>query len=231
MKLIRNEFTKIGIKKQITSFIILTIILTLNYFINNKNLNEDNLLTMIPFIGIIITILFSGIMSNEIENGTFRFYLTKPVNRYKIYLSKLLTIIIFIMEMLIYTILFCFLINKNINNVNNFLITSTSLILISTIIIFLSTIIKNQSITSSIPILFLTFGLTITELLLKKNITIIKYTFIPYLDLTMFKTGVIDIINEEYNVALSLNEGIIIIIIYSIIFIFLGIKIFKKKNI
>lgn len=231
MKLIKNEFIKIGIKKQIISLIILTIILTLNYFINNKSLNEDNLLTMIPFIGIIITILFSGIMSNEIENGTFRFYLTKPVNRYKIYLSKLSTIIIYIVEMLIYTILFYFLINKNINNVDNFLITSVSLILISTIIIFLSTIIKNQSITSSIPILFLTFGLTITELFLKKNITIIKYTFIPYLDLTLFKTGVIDMINEEYNVALSLNRGIIIIIIYSIVFTYLGIKIFKNRNI
>lgn len=231
MKLIKNEFIKIGIKKQIISFIILTIILTLNYFINNKSLNEDNLLTMIPFIGIIITILFSGIMSNEIENGTFRFYLTKPVNRYKIYLSKLLTIFIFIVEMLTYTILFYFLINKNINNVDNFLITSVSLVLISTIIVFLSTIIKNQSITSSIPILFLTFGLTITELLLKKNITIIKYTFIPYLDLTPFKTGIIDMINEEYNLALSLNKGIIIIIIYSIVFTYLGIKIFKNKNI
>ncbi len=231
MKLIKNEFIKIGIKKQIISFIVLTIVLTLNYFINNKSLNEDNLLTMIPFIGIIITILFSGIMSNEIENGTFRFYLTKPVNRYKIYLSKLSTIIIYIVEMLIYTILFYFLINKNINNVDNFLITSVSLILISTIIIFLSTIIKNQSITSSIPILFLTFGLTITELFLKKNITIIKYTFIPYLDLTLFKTGMIDMINEEYNVALSLNRGIIIIIIYSIVFTYLGIKIFKNRNI
>lgn len=231
MKLIKNEFIKIGIKKQIISLIVLTIILTLNYFINNKSLNEDNLLTMIPFIGIIITILFSGIMSNEIENGTFRFYLTKPVNRYKIYLSKLSTIIIYIVEMLIYTILFYFLINKNINNVDNFLITSVSLILISTIIIFLSTIIKNQSITSSIPILFLTFGLTITELFLKKNITIIKYTFIPYLDLTLFKTGMIDMINEEYNVALSLNRGIIIIIIYSIVFTYLGIKIFKNRNI
>lgn len=231
MKLIRNEFTKIGIKKQIISFIILTIILTLNYFINNKNLTVDNLLTIIPFIGVILTILFSGIMSNEIENGTFRFYLTKPVNRYKIYLSKLLTIIIFVVKMLMYTILFYFLINKNINNVDNFLINSVSLILISTITIFLSTIIKNQSITSSIPILFLTFGLTITELLLRKNIKIIEYTFIPYLDLTIFKTGMIDLLNEEYNIALSLNKGIIIIIIYSIIFTYLGAKIFKNKNI
>ncbi len=231
MKIIRNEFTKLGIKKQIISFIILTTILILNYFINNRNLNEDNLLTMIPFIGIIITVLFSGIMSNEIENGTFRFYLTKPVSRYKIYLSKLLTIIIYTIEMLIYTILFYFLINKSIINIGEFLIASVSLILISTIIIFLSTIIKNQSITTSVSILLLTFGLTITELLLKKNITIIKYTFIPYLDLTIFKTGVIDIINEEYKVALSLNKGIIIIIIYSIVFVCLGIKMFKNKNI
>ena len=95
MNLIKNEFIKLGFKKQFISFIVLTIIIIINYFINNEKLSVDNMFTLIPFIGIIISILFSGIISEEIDFGTFRFYLTKPVNRTKIYISKLLTIIIF----------------------------------------------------------------------------------------------------------------------------------------
>ena len=76
INLIKNEFIKLGFKKQFISFIVLTIIIIINYFINNEKLSVDNMFTLIPFIGIIISILFSGIISEEIDSGTFRFYLT-----------------------------------------------------------------------------------------------------------------------------------------------------------
>lgn len=229
--LIKNEYIKIGLKKQLISFILLTTIILLIYFINNKQFNIDNLLTIIPFIGIIITILFSGIIQEEIESGTFRFYLTKSVCRNKIFISKLLTIIIYTISMLIYCLLIYIFINKNIKNVNNFLISSISLLFISTLIIMLSTIIKNKSITSSISILILTFSITITELLLSKNIDIVKYTFLPYIDLSYYYNDMIDIINIQYNINLSIKYGIIILLFYSILFILIGIKCFNKKNI
>ena len=132
MNLIKNEFIKLGFKKQFISFIVLTIIIIINYFINNEKISMDNILTLISFIGIIISILFSGIISEEIDSGTFRFYLTKPVSRTKIYISKLLTIIIFTFELLIYTLLIHIILKVDIKNVNNFFITSISLVFIST---------------------------------------------------------------------------------------------------
>ena len=132
MNLIKNEFIKLGFKKQFISFIVLTIIIIINYFINNEKISMDNILTLIPFIGIIISILFSGIISEEIDSGTFRFYLTKPVSRTKTYISKLLTIVIFTFELLIYTLLIHIILKVDIKNVNNFFITSISLVFIST---------------------------------------------------------------------------------------------------
>ena len=231
MNLIKNEFIKLGFKKQFISFIVLTIIIIINYFINNEKLSVDNMFTLIPFIGIIISILFSGIISEEIDSGTFRFYLTKPVSRTKIYISKLLTIIIFTFELLISTLLIHIILKVDVKNVNNFFITSISLVFISTIIMLLSTFIKNRSITSGINILLLTFGITITELLLSKDINIVKYTFLPYIDLSYYKNNLIDTINQLYDVNLSLKLGIPILIFYSILFTLIGIRIFKKKNI
>ena len=95
----------------------------------------------------------------------------------------------------------------------------------------LSTTIKNQSITSGISIILLTFSNTITELLLSKNIKIIKYTFIPYIDLNLFTNDTIDIINKQYDVNLTIKFGLIMLFIYSLLFIIIGLKIFNKKDI
>lgn len=231
MNLIKNEYIKLGFKKQIISFLVLTLIIILNYYINEKNLTMDNVLTIIPFIGIIISILFSGTISHEIQSGTFRFYLTKSISRNKVFISKLLTMILFTIEMLIYCLIIHIILKVKLENVNNFLINSSSLLLILTIIMLLSTIIKNQSITSGISIILLTFSNTITELLLSKNIKIIKYTFIPYIDLNLFTNNTIDIINKQYDVNLTIKFGLIMLFIYSLLFIIIGLKIFNKKDI
>lgn len=231
MNLIKNEYIKLGFKKQIISFLVLTLIIILNYYINEKNLTMDNILTIIPFIGIIISILFSGTISHEIQSGTLRFYLTKSISRNKVFISKLLTMILFTIEMLIYCLIIHIILKVKLENVNNFLINSSSLLLILTIIMLLSTIIKNQSITSGISIILLTFSNTITELLLSKNIKIIKYTFIPYIDLNLFTNDTIDIINKQYDVNLTIKFGLIMLFIYSLLFIIIGLKIFNKKDI
>ena len=94
IKLIKNEFKKVGGFKIGVSFAIFLIISILIYEFTNDMRNT--IYKLIPFVGIMTSILFSGIISNEIENGTFRFYLTKPISRTKIYQSKILTIIIYV---------------------------------------------------------------------------------------------------------------------------------------
>jgi ABC-type transport system involved in multi-copper enzyme maturation permease subunit len=93
IKLINNEFKKIGFFKLCFPFIIFLIVIILIFEVTDDMKNTiDNL---IPFVGIMVSIIFSGIISNEIENGTIRFYLTKPISRNKIFQSKFITIIIY----------------------------------------------------------------------------------------------------------------------------------------
>ena len=232
INLIINEFKKVGLFKIILSFIIFLIVIITIYEFNDNM--KDTVLNLIPFVGIVSSILFSGIISNEIEQGTFRFYLTKPISRKKIYKSKLLTIIIYNIILLtfifyIYTVL-CKSIDKQ--DFVKFVKYSSSLLVINSIIILLSTIIRNTSLTVGIAISLLTFGLLITQLLLDIEISFIEYTFLPYLDFSIFNDKeTIMVMNELYNINLSIKSGIVINFIYTYIFYKVGNYIFIKKDI
>ena len=82
--------------------------------VSDKSLFELSI-NLIPFICIINSILFGGIISSEIENGNFRYYLTKPYKRWKIYLSKLIMIIIYTSLTILLIIFMCCLLEFNIN--------------------------------------------------------------------------------------------------------------------
>ena len=86
IRLVKNEYTKIGHFKLNLPFIIFTIVILIMKEV--ESLSFGKIYSLISFIGLCNCALFGGIISNEIENGTFRIYLTKPVKREKIYLSK-----------------------------------------------------------------------------------------------------------------------------------------------
>ena len=178
-----------------------------------------------------MSILFCGIMSNEYNNGTFRIYLVKPINRTKIYISKLLTILLTIISILIHnlTIYILFTHNINVNFTIKYFSYSHSLILISIIIIMLSTIIKSSPLTSGIVIMLLTFGFSVFELLLLVDFNFLEFTFLPYIDLNILNK--LNYVNTILGVNLSLKKSIIINFIYSIFFLIIGIYIFNKKDI
>ena len=89
INLINNELLKIKKSK----IIFIEILFIVSLVLMNKY-GKDSLFNLsfnlIPFIGVIISLLYAGTISSEIENGTMRFYLTKPYKRYKIYLSKVI---------------------------------------------------------------------------------------------------------------------------------------------
>ena len=89
IRLINNEFIKIKKVKVIFTYIcyIITLIILNKY--SDKNI-LDLSYYLIPVIGVIVSILYGGIISSEKENGSFRYYLTKPYKRWKIYIAKLL---------------------------------------------------------------------------------------------------------------------------------------------
>ena len=106
------------------------------------------------------------------------------------------------------------------------------MILMVNIVVFNSVIIRNTSISVGINIFFIIFGILISQILFGLKLTFFQYTFLPYLDYSIFDDLLtVESINNEFNISLSLKNGIIINIIYSIIFYILGNLLFIKKDI
>src|SRR5574344_1156254 len=156
IKLIKNEILKINIIK----IIILCVILIASVFIIvyvNKDFNGKDIFNtsiyLIPFLGVVICILFGGIMSNEFQNGTFKIYLTKPIKRSEILLSKILMMYLIVsifIVLIILSYLTCFIIFKiHFNSyylISKFLLYSIPLFFIATFILFLSLITRSTAV-------------------------------------------------------------------------------------
>ena len=232
IKLINNEFKKIGPLKLSIPFVIFLIVIILIYEFNDNM--KNTIFNLIPFIGIMMSIIFSGIISNEIENGTIRFYLTKPVSRNNIFKSKFLTIIIYQIMMLLFILFVYSVLCKDIDR--NYMIKyvkyCSPLLLISSLIILFSVLFRNTSITVGLSIFIIVFGGLITQLLLDIKLTQIEFTFLPYMDFTLFDNNEgLKLLNETYKINLYVKKGIIINLISTIIFYKIGEFIFNKKDI
>lgn len=232
IKLINNEFKKIGPLKLSIPFVIFLIVIILIYEFNDNM--KNTIFNLIPFIGIMMSIIFSGIISNEIENGTIRFYLTKPVSRNNIFKSKFLTIIIYQIMLLLFILFVYSVLCKDIDRtyIIKYVKYCSPLLLISSLIILFSVLFRNTSITVGLSIFIIVFGGLITQLLLDIKLTQIEFTFLPYMDFTLFDNNeTLKLLNETYKINLYVKKGIIINLISTIIFYKIGEFIFNKKDI
>lgn len=232
IKLINNEFKKVGILKLSIPFVIFLIVIIIIYEFNDNM--KNTIFSLIPFIGIMISIIFSGIVSNEIDNGTIRFYLTKPVSRINILKSKFLTIVIYQIILLSFILFIYSVLCKDIDRIYiiKYVKYCSPLLLISSVIILFSILFKNTSITVGLSIFIIVFGGLITQLLLDINVTQIEFTFLPYMDFTLFDDSeTLKLLNQTYKINLSVKKGIIINLISTIIFYKIGKFIFNKKDI
>lgn len=232
IKLINNEFKKVGILKLSIPFVIFLIVIIIIYEFNDNM--KNTIFSLIPFIGIMISIIFSGIVSNEIDNGTIRFYLTKPVSRINILKSKFLTIVIYQIILLSFILFIYSVLCKDIDRtyIIKYIKYCSPLLLISSVIILFSILFKNTSITVGLSIFIIVFGGLITQLLLDINVTQIEFTFLPYMDFTLFDDSeTLKLLNQTYKINLSVKKGIIINLISTIMFYKIGEFIFNKKDI
>ena len=199
IKLINNEFKKIGPLKLSIPFVIILIVIILIYEFNDNM--KNTIFILIPFIGIMMSIIFSGIISNEIENGTIRFYLTKPVSRNNIFKSKFLTIIIYQIMLLLFILFVYSVLCKDIDRtyIIKYVKYCSPLLLISSLILLFSVLFRNTSITVGLSIFIIVFGGLITQLLLDIKLTQIEFTFLPYMDFTLFDNNEgLKFLNETY---------------------------------
>lgn len=234
IRLIKNEYIKIGKYKIIIMFGIFLIIICFIYKFNNKVDALNNSFKLIPFIGVSACILFSGIVSLEYTNGNLRYYLTKPIKRNKIYLSKILTIYLYIFSLIIYIILINLIFIEKIDTkyIFNFILYCFPLLTIGMFIILLSTLFKNTSIVVGINMFTLIFSFLISQILLGYGLNFVEYTTLPYLEFNLFnEKDIILNINRDLGSNLSIKNGIIIDTVYLFIYYFIGNKLFKIKDI
>ncbi len=233
INLIRNEFTKLGKFKLIIPFLLFISMFFIEYHLNTI-ITFDNLIVLIPYIGIVLCIIFSGIVSAEVENGTFKYYLTKAKTRAKVLLSKIImefiyTFLLTVVLLILFNILGGYL---NIQIILKYFTFTIPLYFIISLTTVLSIIIKNTPINSGMCIILLSFSGILSELLFKNNIKFIEYTFFPYLDLTIFNSSEsINLVNLEYGINLNISYGVLINILFIILFNIVSFILFIKKDI
>ena len=233
IRLINNELIKVGKWKIILSNLLFLTIILIIVKTSDSNI-IDTSYRLIPFIGILMCIIFGGTISQEIENGTLRYYLTKPIKRWKIYLSKLITMHIFLITVLSFIIIVYLIILKKIDKefIILFIKESSSLFVLSSLILFISTIFRNTSISVGISIFIIAFSSIIAQILFGLELNFFQYTFLPYMDFNIISDKAsLDIMNKELGINLSINRGVIINMIYTFVIYLIGNYIFIKKDI
>jgi len=202
-------------------------------------------------------IIGSIVILKEFNNGILKHTLTKGYSRTKVFFSFLLTIVFLVvlvnLVMFISHILFISifsrslevftlkipLINNEIYYVNyllcilgKFFTYMIPILFISILSFCLSIIFSSNTVAISAPILFSLFGLFVAEWFFGFKIRFLEYTFLPYLDFTIFN-NIIDVINFNmmYGVNINMWSGIIILCVNIILFIIISLLIFIKKDI
>lgn len=241
-KLLLNEFKKTGFKKIIIyDLLIISTIFIIIYLNRKLDANDvfDTIYSFIPFLGILICVIFSGIISSEISNGTFKMYLTKGYSRWKVIVSKLIFIYLYIIHLYLITfasyyiiIKLFFAFNINVNMLLEVFKHFIPLFFIGTLCLFLSTIINNSILCVGITISICLLSSVIAQILFIFNFNIIQYTFLPYIDFNVLRDSLyLNELKNNYSIYLSINKGIIVLIFHILLFICLSINSFTKKDI
>ena len=207
---------------------------------------------------ILCIIIGGGIVSSEYSTGTVRLLMIRPVSRWKILLSKLVSVLMvgygamfvaLLINIVSSGIAFSFkdlsipiialkegvIVHQNfiLSLMPNFLFVSISLIFIIAVVFTLSTVIKNTA---------LAVGLTMVGFLGSMPATIVggqlgmlwlDKTFIPYVNLTSYIDGGSFMIQQlkQAGMNLSATSGAIQLIVLSIILIGISFVVFSKRDV
>lgn len=233
INLVKNEFYKVKYIKIVLSFIFYMVLLLLMNKYSDNDI-KDLSFNLIPFIGIFTCLFFGGTINSEIDKGTFRYYLTKPTKRSKIYLSKILSSFIYnyISTLLILSFTSIIIFKIDLIYFSKYFTYAIPLYFLSSFIIYLSNKIKSTSFTICLGVLLFCFSLLLFQILLDIHFKVVEFTFLPYLDFSLFDDkSSLKALNNEFNIRLSLKRGVVIDTFYTFIFYFIGSLSFMKRDI
>ena len=120
----------------------------------------------------------------------------------------------------------------DISIIKEILIHFTPVFFTGSIVVFLSILTNSTAASVGISILICFISNLIAQIFFGFGYTIFQYTFLPYMDFSIFKDQeYLKLMSNELNVTLTIKNGVIILIVFSLLFIFLSFNIFIKKDI
>lgn len=203
-----------------------------------------NLLTLITIFAVIVA---AGIVSSEFGTGTIKMLLTRPVKRWKILLSKLVTVILFGLFLYAITIAVSALLGlvfygptssvtvqmvdgviKEISPwgyiVESALLSFSKFIMAIIFAFLIGSIFRSSSLAVGLTLIFMLMGTTIIALLSRYSFT--KYIWLAHTDLTQHMDGRQPIIEGT-----TMGFSVTILIVYAIIFLAATFITFEKRDI
>lgn len=204
----------------------------------------------IDFVGLFVIIIAAGIVANEFTWGTVKMLLIKPFKRWKILLSKYITVVLFLILML--AILFASTaligalffgiggdtsaIHLTIENgqvieqslllylMKVYALNSASTLLLATMAFMISAAFRTSGLAIGISIFLLLMGTTITNLIASK-FEWAKYILFANTDLMQYLEGrpLLDGMTMPFSIAM--------LVIYFIVFMFIAFTIFTKRDV
>ena len=208
--------------------------------------------------GILAIIIAGSIVSAEFSKGTIRLLLIRPVSRFKILLSKLLSVfligyIVLLVSVLLNTISSGFvygfnslstdvlsIAGENIIQTNYFvymipkmLLSSVSLIFVISMAFMLSTVVKNTAVSVGLTSILFLGSMPITMILANLKLGAVTQYILAYVNLPMFKISpfMAEMLKTQYGITLSIETGAVQLLICSVVFIVLSFISFMKSDI
>ncbi|CRK84565.1 ABC transporter permease [Neobacillus massiliamazoniensis] len=204
---------------------------------------------LISFAGLFTIIIAAGIVASEFSWGTVKLLLIRPIKRYKILLSKYMTVILFDLFMLAILFASAAILGFALfgtgdgNNVHlaysngsvveqnmflylikTYLLASIDVIMITTMAFMISAVFRNSSMATGLSIFLLFMGGTITSLIASRY-DWAKYILFANTDLTQYFDGV------PLVKGMTVGFSVIMLLIYFFVFQLLAFRVFTKRDV
>ncbi|WP_346939267.1 ABC transporter permease subunit [uncultured Clostridium sp.] len=219
----------------------------------------DTTYLMYVSIAIILCIIIGGgIVSSEYSTGTVRLLMIRPVSRWKILLSKLISVFIIGYGVLLTTVVLNIISSGIINGFGglatkviafsgdkiveqNFIISiipkllfsSISLIFIIALVFAISTIIKNTALAVGLTTVAYLGSSVATMIMARLGMKWVGKTILPYMNLSTFITSsyYVEMFKSEYNIVLNPTMGAIQLLVFATILIIISFLVFEKRDV
>lgn len=205
--------------------------------------------SMISIIALFAIILGGGIVANEFSSGTIKLLLIRPHRRWKILLSKYISVLSYVVLMLVILFVTSFIlgglffsfkgaaspflkyadgnvvkVNMLVHMAQTYGLECVSLIIYTTFAFMISTVFRSSSLAIGISIFLMFMGSVVVQLL--SNFSWTKYILFANTNLKQYLSG-----NTPPVKGMTMSFSVTMLIIYFLVFNVISFVLFKKRDV